>query len=91
MGDLVARGRKRKTEGDGGADRSSGSGATSAVVAGSRVILGKKLRSKMALLVSNNGGGHMKLILASDFAKILDEKELVLVGDDESFQVMHKF
>jgi hypothetical protein len=29
--------------------------------------------------------------LASDFAKILDEKELVLVGDDESFQVMHKF
>jgi hypothetical protein len=45
----------------------------------------------MELLVSNNSGGHTKLISASDLARILVEKDLVLVGDGESFQVMHKF
>jgi hypothetical protein len=37
------------------------------------------------LIVSNNGGGHVKLILASDLAKILEEKNLILVGDGENF------
>jgi hypothetical protein len=47
--------------------------------------------SRSELIVSNNGGRHVKLILASDLAKILEEKNLVLVGDGENFQVMHKF
>jgi hypothetical protein len=33
----------------------------------------------------------VKLILALDLAKILEEKNLVLVGDGENFQVTHKF
>jgi hypothetical protein len=37
MGDLGARGGKRKAENDGGVDRSAGSGAASAVVTGSWV------------------------------------------------------
>jgi hypothetical protein len=42
-------------------------------------------------VISNNRGGHVKLILASDLAKILEDKDLMLVGDRENFQVMHKF
>jgi hypothetical protein len=85
------RDRKSKAESVGGADRSVGLGAASAVVAGSWVTQGKKMCSRSELIVSNNGGRHVKLILASDLAKILEEKNLVLVGDGENFQVMHKF
>jgi hypothetical protein len=91
MGDFVARGRKRKAEAGGSADGSVGQGVASAVMAGSWVIQGKKMCSRNELIVNNSGDGHVKLILASDLAKILEEKNLMLVGDGENFQVTHKF
>jgi hypothetical protein len=85
MGDLGARGRKRKAEAGGGVDRSIGQGAASAVMARSWVTQGKKMCSRDELIVNNNGDEHVKLILASDLAKILEEKNLMPVGDGENF------
>jgi hypothetical protein len=42
------------------------------------------------LAVNNSGDGNVKLLLASDLAQILEEKNLMLVGDGENFKVAHK-
>jgi hypothetical protein len=59
-------------------------------MAGSWVTQGKKMCSRSELIVSNSGDDNVKLILASDLAQILEEKNLMLVGDGENFKVMHK-
>jgi hypothetical protein len=46
--------------------------------------------SRNELIVSNNGDGHVKLVLALDLAQILEEKNLMLVGDGKNFKVTHK-
>jgi hypothetical protein len=59
-------------------------------MAGSWVTQGKKMCSRNELIVSNNGDGHVKLVLALDLAQILEEKNLMLVGDGKNFKVTHK-
>jgi hypothetical protein len=54
-------------------------------MARSWVTQGKKMCSRDELIVNNNGDEHVKLILASDLAKILEEKNLMPVGDGENF------
>jgi hypothetical protein len=90
MGDTSARGRKRKAKDDGGSAGSSGQGAASIVMAGSWVTQGKKMCSRSELAVNNCGDSNVKLLLASDLAQILEEKNLMLVGDGENFKVVHK-
>jgi hypothetical protein len=80
MGNFGARGRKRKFEADGGTGGSASQGAASVVMAGSWLTQGKKMCSRNELIVSNSGDGHMKLVLASDLAQILEEKNLMLVA-----------
>jgi hypothetical protein len=46
--------------------------------------------SRDELIISNSGDGHMKLVLASDLAQILEEKHLMLVGNGKNFKVTHK-
>jgi hypothetical protein len=46
--------------------------------------------SRNELIISNSGDGNVKLVLASDLAQILEEKNLMLVGDGENFKVTHK-
>jgi hypothetical protein len=46
--------------------------------------------SRSELAVNNSGDGNVKLILASDLVQILEEKNLMLVGDGENFKVIHK-
>jgi hypothetical protein len=46
--------------------------------------------SRSELAVNNSGDGNVKLFLASDLAQILEEKNLMLVGDGENFKVIHK-
>jgi hypothetical protein len=45
--------------------------------------------SRSELAVNNSGNGNVKLLLASDLAQILEEKNLMLVGDGENFKVVH--
>jgi hypothetical protein len=59
-------------------------------MAGSWVTQGKKMCSQSELIVSNSSDGNVKLVLTSDLAQILEEKNLMLVGDGENFKVMHK-
>jgi hypothetical protein len=53
----------------------------------------KKMRSQLDLIISNQSldGQDEKLITVTDFARTLEEKNLVLVGDGESFRVVPKF
>jgi hypothetical protein len=46
--------------------------------------------SRSELAVNNCGDSNVKLLLASDLAQILEEKNLMLVGDGENFKVVHK-
>jgi hypothetical protein len=59
-------------------------------MAGSWVTQGKRMCSRSELAVNNSGDDNVKLILASGLAQILEEKNLMLVGDGENFKVIHK-